>query len=216
MKNLLLPLLSILLLTACSKERLVGTGPVVTESRNVANFTKVTTSGATNVHIEKGTAFSVQVKGYSNLLPHFETRVNNQTLEVGYKNVNSIRNDNIEVLVTLPTFEGTRINGSADVTVKGDFTSNRMDFSISGSGTIDFETGTTQNLYTDISGSGNIRLYGLTTNHADVTLSGSGTVEVNVATRLKATISGSGTVYYKGNPVIESAVSGDGKIIHHP
>jgi hypothetical protein len=216
MKKLLVPLLAIFLLASCSKERLVGSGPVVTESRNAANFTKVTTSGSTNVHIEKGTAFSVQVKGHSNLLPHFETRVNNQTLEVGYKDVTSIRNDNVEVFVTLPAFEGVRINGSADIAVKDDFSSNRMDFSISGSGTIDFETGTTQNLYTDISGSGSIRLYGLTTSHADVSLSGSGTMEVNVATRLKATISGSGTVYYKGNPVIESTVSGSGKIIHHP
>lgn len=216
MKKFFAPLLAALLLASCAKERLTGSGPVVTEDRAVTNFTKVTTSGAANVYIQQGAAFSVEVKGYGNLLPHFETVVRNQTLEVGYKNVQSIKNDNIEVFVTMPALEGARINGSADVEATGDFTSNRMDFFISGSGNIAVESGTAQNLFTDISGSGNIRLFGVTANKAEVSMSGSGTTEVNAVTELKATINGSGTVFYKGSPTIETSVSGSGKLVHRP
>jgi hypothetical protein len=216
MKKIFVPLLAIALLASCNKERLTGSGAVVTEDRTVANFTKVTTSGASNVYIQQGAAFSVQVKGYGNLLPHFETSVRNQTLEVGYKDVQSIKNDNIEVFVTMPALEGARINGSADIEATGDFTSNRMDFFISGSGNIDVESGTVQNLFTDISGSGNIRLFGVTANKAQVSMSGSGTIEVNAVTDLKATINGSGTVFYKGSPTIETSVSGSGKLVHRP
>jgi hypothetical protein len=217
MKKILAPIFAaFVLLASCTKEKLVGSGPIVTEDRTVSGFTRVTTSGSTNVYIEKGASFSVQVKGYGNLLPHFETAVRNNTLEVGYKNVTSLRNDNLEVFVTMPALDGARSNGSADMVVKGDFTSNNMQFSIEGSGNIDFESGTTQRLFTSITGSGQIRLFGLTATEAETTISGSGTTEISVVDHLKATINGSGNIYYKGTPTVESSVSGSGRLLHRP
>ncbi|MDQ3277530.1 MAG: DUF2807 domain-containing protein [Bacteroidota bacterium] len=217
MKPLMTPLFAaVLLLASCAKDKISGSGTITTEHRSVSNFTKLTTAGAADVHVLQGANFSVQVKGYSNLLPYFETRVVNNTLAVGYKEGTNVRNDNVEVFVTMPTLEGARIEGSADMDVKGTFTSNRMDFSVDGSGNIDVENGTTQGLYTAISGSGNIRLHGLMADAADVNIAGSGTTEVTVVTYLKATLTGSGNVYYKGTPVVESSVSGTGKIVHRP
>ena len=206
----------LIMLASCSKERVSGSGQITTEDRPVSNFTKVSTNGSTNVHISKGANFSVQVKGYSNLLPYFETKLRNNTLEVGYRNGTNVRNDNLEVFVTMPSFEGANISGSADIDVKGVFISNVVDVSISGSGNIDIEGGTAQTLDADMSGSGNIRAFGLTADKADVSISGSGTAEVKAVTRLKANISGSGSVYYKGTPTVESSVSGSGKLVHRP
>ncbi|HEV7330307.1 MAG TPA: head GIN domain-containing protein [Flavisolibacter sp.] len=217
MKKLFAPLAAgLLLLASCTKDRISGSGTVTTENRNVANFTEVSTSGSSDVHIVQGTAFSVQVKGYNNLLPFFETKVINNTLEVGYQQGTNIHNDNIEVFVTMPSFEGARIDGSADIDVKGAFTSNSVILSVYGSGNIDIEAGSTQSLTTDISGSGNIRAFGLAAEHADASITGSGTAELNVANHLKADIAGSGNIYYKGTPTLESFVSGSGKVIHRP
>ncbi|HEX8313847.1 MAG TPA: head GIN domain-containing protein [Flavisolibacter sp.] len=216
MNKLFLLMTGLIMLASCSKERVSGSGQITTEDRTVSNFTKVSTSGSTNVHISKGANFSVQVKGYSNLLPYFETKLRNNTLEVGYRNGTNVRNDNLEVFVTMPSFEGANISGSADIDVKGVFISNVVDVSISGSGNIDIEGGTAQTLDADMSGSGNIRAFGLTADKADVSISGSGTAEVKAVTRLKANISGSGSVYYKGTPTVESSVSGSGKLVHRP
>lgn len=76
-------------LFSCSKERVSGNGSTITETRTVSNFTAITASGSTNVYINQGTAFKVEVKGYSNLLPYYETKLVNNTLQLGYKqNVN--------------------------------------------------------------------------------------------------------------------------------
>jgi hypothetical protein len=206
----------LLLLASCTKDRISGSGTITTEDRNISNFTKVSTSGSTDIHIVKGTNFSVQVKGYSNLLPYFETKLRNNTLEVGYRSGTNVQNDNLEVFVTMPTFEGANVSGSANIDVKGAFASNRIDASISGSGNIDIESGTAQMFDADVSGSGNIRAFGLTTDRADISLSGSGTAELKVVTHLKAAISGSGSIYYKGTPAIESSVSGSGRLVHRP
>lgn len=217
MKNLITcAVVGLFLLTSCTKDKISGSGPLTTETRAVSNFTKVSTAGSTDVHIVQGANFSVQVKGYSNLLPYFETRVTNNTLQVGYRQGANIRNDNVEMLVTMPAFEGARIDGSADIDVKGNFTSTNMDVSIHGSGNIDIEGGTAQTLVAAISGSGNIHAFGLAADRAEATISGSGTVELNIVTHLKANISGSGNIYYKGTPTIESSTSGSGKLIHRP
>jgi hypothetical protein len=216
MNKLFLFAATLFILASCSKDRITGEGAVTTEDRNVSNFTKVSTNGSTDVHIVKGTSFSVQVKGYSNLLPYFETKLHNNTLEVGYRNGTNVRNDNLEVFVTMPAFDGANISGSANIDVKGAFTSNVVDASISGSGNIDIESGTSQVFDIDISGSGNVRAFGLTADRAEVSLSGSGTAEVKAVTHLKANIAGSGNIYYKGLPAIESSVSGSGKLVHRP
>ncbi|HUC81588.1 MAG TPA: head GIN domain-containing protein [Flavisolibacter sp.] len=202
--------------SACTKDRISGSGAISTDNRNVANFVNISTNGATNVQIVKGAAFSVQVKGYSNLLPYFETVVRNNTLELGYRDGTNVKNDNLEVFVTMPVLEGARVSGSADIDVKGTFVSNRMNLFISGSGNIDVESGTVQLLDADVSGSGNIRAFGVTADRAEIAISGSGMIETKVMTHLKANISGSGSIYYKGSPTVESFVSGSGKLVHRP
>ncbi|MBB1284494.1 DUF2807 domain-containing protein [Flavisolibacter sp. BT320] len=205
-----------LLLASCTKDRINGSGPVSTESRSVSNFTRVTVAGSSKVQIVQGEDFSVQVKGYTNLHPYFETIVSNNTLVTGYRQGSNISNDNIEVYITMPTLEGARIDGSGNMDVRGDFTGNRMDIAINGSGKVDLEKGTTQSLNAIVNGSGNIRAFGLRANDADVLITGSGTTELAILSHLKAEITGSGNIYYKGTPTIESAVSGSGKLVHRP
>ena len=73
---------AMLSLLSCSKERISGNGSTITETRNISNFTAISASGSTNVYINQGAAFRVEVKGYSNLLPYYETRLVNNSLQV--------------------------------------------------------------------------------------------------------------------------------------
>ncbi|HVF96030.1 MAG TPA: head GIN domain-containing protein [Flavisolibacter sp.] len=206
----------LLLLASCSKDRISGSGSVATQDRNLSSFTRVNTSGGTNVCIVQGPNFNVQVKGYENLLAYMETKVSNNTLEIGYKNNISVKNDNVEVFVTMPLLESLSSSGSANMVTKGPFTGADLSASLSGSGNITIEQGDVPFLKTSIAGSGNINAFGVTTQRADVSISGSGSTEVKAIMNLKVNISGSGTVYYKGQPVVETQISGSGKVIQKP
>lgn len=212
--HLVFILAGVLLLAACNKERIRGSGPVTTESRSVQNFNGIRMSGSSNVHVTKGNSFSVQVKGYSNLLPYFETNVNGTTLELQYRDNVNVTNSNIEVFVTLPELEKLHSSGSATTDVKGNFISDVLDVSISGSGNFSFDGGSANQFTQSISGSGSIRAFGLQAGKADISVSGSGLSEVQVTSRLHVDISGSGKVYYKGTPQITSNISGSGQLIH--
>ena len=83
------------------------------------------------------------------------------------------------------------ISGSGDVKTRGRV--NQADLTISGSGTIE-------------SGS-------MSTNAADIRVSGSGEVTIWVKETLDIRVSGSGDVSYYGNPQLDVDVSGSGNVI---
>ena len=205
---------TILLFASCKKDRISGTGSVVTEQRNVTNFTKVHTSGSTDVEVKQGVDFKVEVTGYSNLIPYFETRLNNGTLELGYKNDVHVRNDNIKVLVTLPVLNGLSTSGSGDISTTGNFSGNtNFDCNISGSGNISIAAGASDQFRSTISGSGDVFALGMIATNAEITISGSGDSEITAVNQLKVTIAGSGNVYYLGTPTITAQISGSGSVI---
>lgn len=212
--NRLVIFCAILSLASCSKDHIKGSGSVETEQRNVSNFTSVSASGSSKVFITQGAQFKVEVRGYGNLLPYYETKVVNNELQLGFKNSVSINNDNTEVFVTMPLVNGLKISGSCDIETSGVFPQvANFDASISGSGNIDFSEGIADNCKLSISGSGNMYMLDLKSTNAETTTSGSGNTEISVATNLTVKISGSGNVYYRGNPIIVTNISGSGEVI---
>ena len=207
-------LLAAVLLFSCTKDRITGSGPVVTETRTVAEFSKIHINGSTTVYITQGAVASVEVKAFSNLLPYFETKVSNGNLMLGYKELTNVRNDNVEVFITMPMIEGISINGSSEVTTQGMFSaSTEIVLSVNGSGTITMQQAQTNYLKAKISGSGEIGGYGIAAKEAEIDISGSGDVNLTVQEKLHAIIRGSGEINYKGSPTsVITDISGSGKV----
>ena len=212
--TLLLFALFALFLLSCEKEVIRGEGSLQDEFRTITDFTKVSSSGSTNVTIDQGTTFSVKVSGYANLIPYFETYVQHGELKLGYRHGVNVRNDNISVHIVLPVLAGVNISGSSEMEVNGDF-DHVPEFAcdISGSGKVSVANLETQNFLCNISGSGEAYAFGLQSFNADVNISGSGLAEISVQNSLRANISGSGSVYYRGTPTVSSTISGNGRVI---
>lgn len=216
MKKLLNGILfcTILILSACTGERVTGSGTVRTEDRPLTNFTKISVAGSNDVVLIKGITFKVQVKAYDNLLPYFETKVVNGKLEMGYKNLVNIKNDNTEVTVTLPVLNEVSTSGSGNIISSGDFSdNNEFAATTSGSGNITLEDGASKNFSSTISGSGNVKALGFTTEKATINVSGSGNTSITATDKLNVKISGSGNVYYKGTPSVSATIHGSGAVI---
>lgn len=214
MRHLTFILLLSLVFTSCTKERLTGNGEIITESRNVTGFSGIHSSGSTRVYLTYGAAFKVEVKGSSNLVPRFNTRVRNNTLELAYDNYINIHRDDIEVFVTLPAVNSISLSGSGDVSIAGSFPeTDNFKVRISGSANVNVQDGfSCKYLTANISGSGKARMGSVVAREADVTISGSGNVWLTALEKLKVRISGSGDVIYAGDPVIDERISGSGTL----
>ena len=209
-----LGLIVIINFSACKKDRLTANGNIISETRGLGQFTGVSSSGATPVEIKYGTEYSIEIKGSSNIVPHYITRVVNNILYIGFENAN-VHRDDIEVVLTMPMIRKIELSGSTKAAIKGPFPDvANFEVSISGSGNVKLENSMqAENVDVEISGSGEVDFEKMSTKKVEVDISGSGNVRIQVEDRLKAKISGSGKVYYRGNPVVQQDISGSGKAI---
>ena len=212
-------------------KKIKGNGKVVTETRNVSDYSQIAVAGSFDVKLVAGKEGKLTIKGEENLLEYLITEVKDGKLKIKWEkgvNINTTK----ELLVTVPfeDIEAVSLAGSGDVfsedTIKADnlkvalagsgdiklnINASSISSAISGSGDIQL-TGSSENLKCAIAGSGDINGYELTSNNVEVSIAGSGDIKVNVKENLKARISGSGDVYYKGDPKQDVKVSGSGSV----
>jgi len=220
-----------LLVSACGVNIVRGSGNVITESRSVQNFDRVSISGSGEVIITQSDEESLTVEADDNIIRYITTEVSGRTLYIGFA-----RNVSV-ILPTQPRFDlqvkdlvGVKVSGSGkivaesldtdgleiDVSGSGDvrvesLTTRDVEAKISGSGDIDLAGEATEQMIT-VSGSGKYRAGDLRSERADVKISGSGDATVWTTETLDSHISGSGSLRYYGQPQINATTSGSGKV----
>jgi hypothetical protein len=242
MKIRLISLLSISLLAAaiasgcivvdlngCSKETVRGSGNVVDEKRQVAEFKTIKLKGFGRVVLTQGEPHSINIRTDENIMPLIETDVQTDQLVISQGNYN-LKPTTLEFNITVANLKGIAISGSGDVVGKSRFVSDDFYAKISGAGdmaleldVVDLETkisgsgsmnlsGKTDQHDAAISGSGKINAFDMQTKNVSLKISGSGNCKVNATETLQTRISGSAEVFYKGQPRITSKISGSGSL----
>jgi len=218
-----------------SCEKVVGEGPLVTQTRTVGNFTGVSSEMSGKVNFTIAPDYKVEITAQQNILDVLNTNVVNGVLHIDFKNnVRVKQHEDLLINITAPYADYFRVSGSGNMNVQGDITANnlkvtlsgsgditvqnaviadKIDTDISGSGNISIAGGSAVNEDVDISGSGKVEMAGVDAQNAVTHTSGSGDVKVALSTNLDAHISGSGSVYYHGNPIISTHISGSGRVI---
>lgn len=102
------------------------------------------------------------------------------------------------------------ISGSGDLIWNGK--SGYVETNINGSGDFNWESGSADDYFVNITGSGGAYSFNAPVKNADIKISGSGNIEVNASDKLSVNITGSGNVYYKGHPSFSLNVTGSGKV----
>lgn len=234
MKQLSILFISLIALVSTSCKKVYGDGPMVTETREVNNFSGADLRCSGEVIYRQGNEYKVVVTAQQNILNILQTYTSNNRLVIRFKDDVKVRShDPIRVEVTAPTASGFRISGNGSIRTEGLLTSSRMDLEVSGSGNINISQfkvdyidatisgsgnmsvieGSANEVNTRISGSGNIDFLNVPVAKATTETSGSGDTYVNVSQNLDVKISGSGSVFYKGRPVISTRISGSGKVL---
>lgn len=223
-----------ILLSSCVKDRISGEGPVVTQTRSVANYSGIDLRVSADVLFQQDPNYKVEVSAQQNIQDVLKVYELDGKLVIRFDDdVRVRRHDPIQIKVWGPSLDKLRISGSGSISTGGAINTGNMEMDISGSGNITVSDLVTGFLDADISGSGNIKVTagsateeklkisgsgnidvgGVTATKATTTTSGSGDTRVNASQTLNVTISGSGSVFYKNNPLIQTHISGSGKVI---
>jgi hypothetical protein len=220
MNKKLLPLFIIVafMLGACSFASIsinsvAGSGKVVSEPRNVSDFTSIMLLGSAHVEVTFGALESVSVEADDNIVPLVETVVQNGQLVINNNSSANFTTSNpVRVNVTMNSLKGVTLKGSGNINISS-VAGDGLKISLPGSGNLTV-TGTATAVDISLPGSGNIYCDGLKAKFATVTLNGSGNIEVYADQRLDANLRGSGTIHYGGNPAqISKNIRGSGSIM---
>lgn len=219
-----------------AQARVVGSGSVATETRNVGDFEAVASVGSFDVIVRQAAKTAVVVQADDNLLPLIETVVeqgkHGRTLVVRTRRGESISyRGNVKVTIDVVQLGALTSTGAGDVRVESLKTpafklsiagasdarivgldTERLELGISGSGDV-VGAGRAQQLKISIAGSGDADLGELVADEVSVSIAGSGDANVTANQSLQVSVAGSGDVRYGGQATaVKLSAAGSGTI----
>jgi len=210
-----------------------GSGNLKTETRQVSNFQAVVLSGIGDLQITQGEQESLEIEAEDNILTLIETKVENGTLYIGFKEGTGNVQPTKTIKYTLSIVELTGLTASGvgniqapelkttdlDVQISGvgnikieSLEANSLAVLVSGAGSGEVNGGKVDKLKVEISGAGSFRAPDLQVATADITISGVGSARLWVTEMLDIMLSGTGGVEYYGLPRVTQLVTGLGSI----
>lgn len=215
--------ITVLILLACNNDDgtdnplivgdncLRGTGPVVTETRDLGNFSRILSSVPANISISQGPVEPVRIDAPSNIFEVLITTVNNNTLDI---RINECIEDldNVHIFVTIPDIERLVLAGVGNINTSEAIDVDDLELSLTGVGNFSLK-GRTENLNINLTGVGNINAFQFISDTCNINITGVGDAEIFVNDELNVTISGAGTVFYLGMPTVSSFITGNGSVI---
>jgi len=214
-KHTVIVFISAILFSSCNKEVLRGEGSITAETRSLPAFTAIEVSGNRQAEIILSAESKVEITGYQNLVPAYQSHVSNGKLRFEFNNYHNVKNDNISLKIYTPSVSAISMSGNTEVQVSENFSADYFEAFLSGNGTLRMHGGNFNQLKLHTSGSAKVYASAVLSKQSNISVSGNGYLEVQASKTLDVHISGNGEVHYWGNPTVSSSISGNGKIVKH-
>jgi hypothetical protein len=194
-----------------SKEKVEGSGKVISENRTVSGYDSVTLSGSGQLEIEQNGSEVLSITADDNLMQYLTSEVKGHELVLEVKSgYNLSPSKPIVFKVGAKDLKAVSCAGDTNATLKG-IHSEELKLSIAGSGDMSAE-GTADRQEISIAGSGKYVGGGLKTKDTKINIAGSGDAVLAASDSLEVTIAGSGSIKYFGDPKIKQSIIGSGTI----
>ncbi len=228
----------VLIATAFSSCRLIGgkrvrgNGNVITQDRNVGNFSGVRSHGFFDVYLTSGPTNSVRIEAEENIQQHIQTHLEGNVLKIETEDGIWLKpRRDVKVYITSPSLNEVKVYGSGNITsqskitnrdkmqlgiygsgdIKADINAPVVEADISGSGNINL-AGEVKEFDGEINGSGDIKAADLKAEDTKVSINGSGSANIFASVKLDIAVRGSGDVRYSGPAHVTSDIRGSGSV----
>ncbi len=192
-------------------ETVRGSGNIVTEEREVSDFTSISLQGWGELIIDQTGSESLSITGDDNFLPYIETEVRGRELIIRMQEDTTFTNiTDLTYHVTVATLDNLELSGAGDVEMLH-LDGESWSVNLSGAGNITV-SGQVDTQTIVISGAGSYNAEDLSSQNASVEHSGAGMAVVQVSDTLDVNISGLGSVEYIGDPAVTQEITGLGTV----
>jgi hypothetical protein len=229
MKQLLLLCTAFIVLHSCNYT--TGSGNIITQKRQVGNFTGITASQSINVEVTMGAVTEVRVEADDNIMKHIVTDISGGVLKIKIEDMISLSNTHVKVLVIVPGLKSISASSSASVKVLDVIKYNgKISFDASSSADIEAQvdapevsaeasssgavtlSGRTKNFRAQASSSGHIKAAQLLSENTTASANSSGSIDVHASVTLNADASSGGDITYRGGAAVKKDESSGGSV----
>lgn len=236
MKKRMIIVISILALAtiACSVNGFgfsQGSGIVVSEDREIGDFSQVSLEGFGELVITQGDQAALTITAEDNVIDKIITEVRGDTLVITFEKdfrVAPTKKIRFELVVT--ELEDLTLSGAGDIFIDA-LESTQLDVTISGAGNLEIDHLEAKTVSIELAGAGDVEISGevvdqtislsgagnydagdLQSQTAVVEISGFGNSTLWVEDALDITMDGAGKLEYYGQPVVSQHINGAGSI----
>lgn len=226
----------LLVVLSCGRRSVSGAGAETIVRRDLSGDINSITLKAplqATIHVVPDAVPSITMSGYANVVEHYRTKNEGNTLTVSSKPSLRIDTDKEVVAdITVPALSSLRIEGQSNAKIEGVVSGNslrlvisgagdvsvgkvvvrHLEAKISGAGNVNFSNGTVGSATYQISGAGSMSAFGVQATQVKAKVSGTGDIDVFASRQLDAKVSGAGTIRYKGGATVKSETSGIGTV----
>lgn len=215
-----------------SSERVEGSGAVIEESRDLAEFDAVDLRGEGLVELGAGADAMIEIETDDNLVPLIDTDVVDGTLVISTREDTVIDpTDDVVYRLGCPLLSTVTLTGAGTIDLATCTTDSVLELVLLGAGTVAAPVVEAEELRADLLGAGTIRALGsvevldvsllgagefdggdLRATRANVAAPGAGSATVWVTDELDVSVPGVATVRYYGDPELTSSVVGVGNV----
>jgi len=208
-------------------QRLKGNKNVLSQERNVGNFTGIDVGGAFDVYLTIKNEPSLIIETDENLQDNITTKIRNDKLVISSS---AIRNaTKLNIYISAPEITYIKTSGAASLEVSNTLSADLLQLVASGASDIRLDADVDE-LITEASGASTVRLTGTAANHqvkasgaadikagelltrtTSVAASGASDVTINASEKVNRKISGAGAVKIAGTPEIIPDDGSNGK-----
>ncbi|MFK7920746.1 MAG: head GIN domain-containing protein [Bacteroidia bacterium] len=200
------------------------------EIETLESFSKLSVSGAYEVHLTQGDGYTLEAKGNDDDLDRLRYEVNGDKLKVYSEDGTWKFDDEIHLYITSPTFESIHVSGGVELETENTIESDVLAINVSGAADLDLNLavddlrvglsgaanaeleGSAESASYSVSGAGHIDADDLKSSSVKIDLSGAAAADVYATESLDVKISGAGSVSYKGDPEVRKSISGLGSV----
>lgn len=202
------------------QDSITGNGKVVSQTREVSEFSGIKVGSGIDVFLTQGETQSIVVEADENLQEWIKTDVTGNILNIYTEK--SFRLAKVKkVMITCKTLDKIEVSSAGDVTGLSQFKTDKLDISMSSAGDLKFEVeanditvsissagnvylkGKTQMLKADLSSAGDLNAFDLEAKVGDISVSSAGNAKVFVTEEASFSSSSAGDINYKGEPRIK-------------
>ena len=189
----------------------VGEGPLVTQTKDVADFTKVELNGGVRFEVTVGSATSLTLTAQQNLLDITTVTDANGTLSITTTRPYS-GDQGITVTITTPSLSAIAVNGGVSGNVQA---ISGTDFAIDANGGASLTVfGTCTTLTFDGNGGSHVDGTNLAATNATVNINGGASATLNVTGTVTGNANGGASLTLLGHPTNVNVSTGGGASVH--